>query len=120
MNKLFDLSGKVAVVTGASTGLGSGMTKALAEAGADIVLVDHHERSETAEEVRRIGRRVLSLVGDLSTSEFINRIVSQAMEKFGDIHILSHRASVYRHLLTHLLGNLNNLGYTSDHGREGR
>jgi len=96
VNKLFDLSGKVAVVTGASTGLGSGMTKALAEAGADIVLVDHHERSETAEEVRRIGRRVLSLVGDLSTSEFINRIVSQAMEKFGDIHILVNNAGIIR------------------------
>ena len=45
-NKLFDLTGKTAIVTGASTGLGRQMTRALAAAGANILLVDHQQRTD--------------------------------------------------------------------------
>ena len=51
MTDPFDLSGKAAIVTGASTGLGMGMTLALASAGADVLLVDHVSSEEVAREV---------------------------------------------------------------------
>ena len=54
MNNLFDLSGKTAIVTGASTGLGKGMTLGLANAGADILLVDHVSSEETFNKVKNI------------------------------------------------------------------
>ena len=61
MSKLFDLSGKVGVVTGASTGLGQGMSLGLAEAGADLVLVDYVPSTETEELIKQMGRKTLML-----------------------------------------------------------
>ena len=66
MNDFFDLSGKSAVVTGASTGLGGGMSVALAAAGADILLVDHKRRETIAEQIRAEGRKAVSIAVDLS------------------------------------------------------
>ena len=60
----FSLSGKVAIVTGASTGLGQGMSLALAEAGADIVGVDYVEMPETKEKVEALGRKFLGITAN--------------------------------------------------------
>ena len=54
MNNLFDLSKKVAIVTGTSTGLGQGMALGLAEAGADLVLVDYVPSTETEEMIKKM------------------------------------------------------------------
>ena len=78
MTSLFDLGGKCAVVTGASKGLGRAIALALAEAGADIAGVDRTPEDETAEAVRKLGRRFHVIEADLSTAEPIPGIVEEA------------------------------------------
>lgn len=94
--KLFDLTGKTAIVTGASTGLGEGMSLGLAEAGADIVLVDHRERKETAEKISKLGRKTLSLVADLSEMNSLQMIIDESIKKFGKVDILVNNAGIIR------------------------
>ena len=96
MNNRFDLSGKTAIVTGGSTGLGAGMAVGLAEAGADIVLVDRTGCSETAEQVKAIGRKAISIIADLSTLTPIEMIVRQTLEEFGKVDILVNNAGIIR------------------------
>jgi 2-dehydro-3-deoxy-D-gluconate 5-dehydrogenase len=96
MKGIFDLTGKVAIVTGASTGLGAGMTLGLAEAGADIALVDRVECTETAEKVRAIGKRALTITADLSTIAPVKNIVELAVKEFGKVDILINNAGIIR------------------------
>ena len=96
MQNLFDLSGKVAIITGASTGLGAGMTLGLAGAGADIVLVDHRKREGVVKAVQEMGRRALAINGDLTDSEFIKDVVRKASDKFGQVDILVNNAGTIR------------------------
>ena len=96
MNKLFDLSGKTAIVTGASTGLGRGMTLGLAGAGADMVLVDHVPSEGVAGEVEALGRKAVPITADLMNMEAIGRVVRTAIERFGKIDILVNNAGLIR------------------------
>ncbi|NLG83879.1 MAG: 2-dehydro-3-deoxy-D-gluconate 5-dehydrogenase KduD [Firmicutes bacterium] len=92
----FNLAGKVAIVTGCSTGLGQGMAIALAEAGADIVGVDYVEATETAARVRGLGRRFLEIEADLLSIAPIPGIIEQAVTNFGKIDILVNNAGIIR------------------------
>lgn len=92
----FDLSGKVAVVTGANTGLGQGVAEALAAAGADIVAVGRTPPQETQVAVEKLGRRFHAVSADLSSMEPIERIVAEAVEQFGAIDILVNNAGIIR------------------------
>jgi len=96
MNSPFDLTGKSAIVTGASTGLGKGMTLGLASAGADVLLVDHVSSDSVAQEVRAIGRRAATLVADLMQMSSIDLVVRTAVEQFGKIDILINNAGIIR------------------------
>jgi 2-deoxy-D-gluconate 3-dehydrogenase len=96
MTDLFDLSGRVAVVTGGATGLGAGMAIGLAGAGADLVLVDRKESEETARSVRELGRKAVPLVVDLSTMAGVNAVVAEALKSFGKIDILINNAGIIR------------------------
>jgi len=96
MNNFFDLSGKSAVVTGASTGLGGGMSLALAAAGADILLVDHKRRETTAEQIRAEGRKAVSIAADLSEKGSVDEIIRVALDAFGKIDILINNAGTIR------------------------
>jgi 2-deoxy-D-gluconate 3-dehydrogenase len=96
MNSLFDLTGKTAVVTGASTGLGMGMTLGLASAGADIFLVDHVECEEAACKVRDLGRRAATLTVDLMQMASIAAVTEKAIAEFGKIDILVNNAGIIR------------------------
>jgi 2-deoxy-D-gluconate 3-dehydrogenase len=92
----FDLHGKCAVVTGASKGLGRAIALALAGAGADVVGVDRTPEDETAEEVRRLGRRFHVIQADLSDAACIPEIVAEAGRTHGAVDILVNNAGTIR------------------------
>jgi len=96
MTPLFNLDGKVAVVTGAGTGLGRGMTLALAGAGADLLLVDHVASGAVEEEVRALGRRASSLTIDLALRGSASAVVERAVRDFGRVDILVNNAGIIR------------------------
>ncbi len=93
---LFSLEGKVAIVTGASTGLGQGMALGLAKAGANIVGVDYVEMAETKEQVEALGRKFIGIVANLMTIEPIDPIIEQTVQNFGKLDILVNNAGIIR------------------------
>lgn len=94
---MFNLSGKVAIVTGAARGLGKTMAMALAEAGADIICADVNLKGarETTEEIEKLDRKSLALKVDVSSQNDIERMAEQAAEKFGHIDILVNNAGIH-------------------------
>jgi len=93
---LFDLTGKVAVVTGANTGIGQGLAIALAEAGADVALVGRSAADETAEKIRSAGRRAVLIRANLSTIDPVEEIVGQTVAELGGLDILVNNAGIIR------------------------
>jgi len=93
---LFRLDDRVAIVTGASSGLGVAFAQGLAEAGADVVLgARRAERLEqTAELVRGTGRRALALATDVSDPAACTALVEEAMAEFGRVDILVNNAGI--------------------------
>ena len=91
---LFDLSGRVAVVTGTSRGLGQTFARALARAGADLVLTSRKGAAltEFESEISRLGRRAVSLELDVRDHASIERMVAFAEEALGHIDILVNNA----------------------------
>ncbi len=96
MHDLFDLTGKVALVTGANTGLGQGMATALARAGADIVAAGRSRPAATEEAVRAIGRRFHAITADLESTAPIADVVAASKAAFGRIDILVNNAGTIR------------------------
>ena len=96
MHALFDLIGKVAVVTGAGRGLGRAMAVALAEAGCDIVGVQRSAMAETAEAVSLAGRRFLELRLDVAERATPGKVVDGALGEFGRLDILVNNAGIIR------------------------
>jgi 2-deoxy-D-gluconate 3-dehydrogenase len=96
MTHLFDLTGRVAVVTGANTGIGQGIALALAAAGADIAAVGRSAATETVEKVRALGRKAEIVSADLSTIEPVGRVVDEAVDKLGGLDILVNNAGIIR------------------------
>ncbi len=93
---LFRLDGKVALVTGASSGLGVAFAHALAEAGADVVLgARRTDRLESvADSVRTTGQRVLTVATDVADPDHCQRMVDLAMEEFGRVDVLVNNAGI--------------------------
>jgi 2-deoxy-D-gluconate 3-dehydrogenase len=96
MSGMFDLSGRVAIVTGANTGIGQGIAIALAEAGADVALVGRTPAEETAEEVRRAGRKAAIVHADLSTIAPVQGAVQRTTAELGGVDILVNNAGIIR------------------------
>jgi 2-deoxy-D-gluconate 3-dehydrogenase len=92
----FDLSGRVAIVTGANTGLGQAIAVALAGAGADIALVGRSAMDDTAARIAALGRDSISIHADLSTLEPIEQIVERTIAWRRRIDILVNNAGIIR------------------------
>jgi 2-deoxy-D-gluconate 3-dehydrogenase len=92
----FSLEGKVAIVTGASTGLGQGISLGLASAGANIVGVDYVEMPETEEKVKALGKDFIGITANLLSIEPVQGIIDQAVAKFGKVDILINNAGIIR------------------------
>jgi len=95
LNK-FKLDGKVAIVTGASRGLGQAIAIGLAEAGADLALVDILDMNKTQHEIEKIGHRAKAINADLSSIKSVPLIVQTALDEFGKIDILVNNAGIIR------------------------
>jgi len=91
---LFDLTGQVALVTGTSRGLGQYFARALARAGADLVLTSRKRETlaDFEAEIRSMGRRAVSLELDVRDHAGIQRMAAEAEAAFGQIHILVNNA----------------------------
>src|ERR1700733_12221424 len=99
MSKLFDLSGKVAFVTGGSKGLGKAMARGLAEVGADIVISSRHEaelKSALAEILAGTGRRGQYVVADMTQRSEAEKLAKAALAHFGRVDVLINNAGINR------------------------
>ena len=92
----FELDGKVAIVTGSARGLGQAMANGLAEAGADIALVDILDMKETQKQIEKLGRRCIAIKADLSSKDCVDKIVDATVKKLGAIDILVNNAGIIR------------------------
>ncbi|MDP3907956.1 2-dehydro-3-deoxy-D-gluconate 5-dehydrogenase KduD [Novosphingobium sp.] len=92
----FDLTGKVALVTGANTGIGQAIAVALAGAGADVALAGRSEPAETLDLIAGTGRKALNIRADLSSIEPVGRIVAEVVSGLGRIDILVNNAGIIR------------------------
>ncbi|MGD0231189.1 MAG: SDR family NAD(P)-dependent oxidoreductase, partial [Syntrophorhabdales bacterium] len=94
--KMFELDGKVAVVTGAASGLGRMFAEAMAEAGADVVCADIDTKGmdETVAKVERLGRKATAVLCDVSKEDNCVRLMEKTVETFGRLDILFNNAGV--------------------------
>ena len=96
IKELFDLSGRVAIVTGGSRGLGKEMAEGLAEAGASLMLCARREQwlTPTVDEMRGRGFKVEGMICDVANQEQVQRVVDKTIEAYGKVDILVNNAGV--------------------------
>ncbi|MBM4449072.1 MAG: SDR family NAD(P)-dependent oxidoreductase, partial [Chloroflexi bacterium] len=97
MENLFDLRGKVAIVTGGNGGIGKGIADGLASAGSDIVIFARNEKktAEAAADIKKkYGVKVLGLQVDVGQEASIQNGVKRVLDKFGQVNILVNNAGV--------------------------
>lgn len=92
----FSLSGRVALVTGANTGIGQAIALALAGAGADVACVGRTPAGETVAKIRDLGRRAEIISADLATIEPVQRVVDETLARLGRLDILVNNAGIIR------------------------
>ncbi|MFP3387566.1 2-dehydro-3-deoxy-D-gluconate 5-dehydrogenase KduD [Brevibacillus sp. SIMBA_040] len=94
---MFNLSGQVAVITGATRGLGQAMAVALAEAGADIALVQRNASdTHTKELIEAVGRRCEIILCDLAEMDQVKQVMDQVDRVFGKVDILVNNGGIQR------------------------
>ncbi|NQT47345.1 MAG: SDR family NAD(P)-dependent oxidoreductase, partial [Chloroflexi bacterium] len=94
MSSIFDLTDRVAIVTGAGRGIGKALALGLARSGADVVVAARTtaDIEKTAEEIRALGRRALAVPTDVIESEQITEMVRRTLEEFKRVDILVNNA----------------------------
>ena len=94
MLELLSLDGKTIIVTGGGTGLGRAIVRALARAGADVVIAARRQGpiDEATAEVEQLGRKALAIATDVSDSSQVDRMVGRALEHFGKVDVLINNA----------------------------
>lgn len=93
---MFSLDGKVAMVTGANTGLGQGMALALAEAGADLALVGRTAPEDTIARASALGRKVHAIQADLGKADEVADIVADCVSSLGGLDVLVNNAGIIK------------------------
>ena len=96
MASAFDLTGKVALVTGANTGLGQGLAVGLAAAGADIVAAGRSSPAETEKAVRALGQKFAFVPADFSQPSIAGDVAARAGAAFGPVNILVNNAGTIK------------------------
>jgi NAD(P)-dependent dehydrogenase (short-subunit alcohol dehydrogenase family) len=93
---MFDLTGKVAVVIGGTSGLGKAIALGLANAGADVIASSRSQPhvEEVASQIEAAGRRTLRVTSDVTDRQSLQTLHDQVLEKFGAIHILVYAAGI--------------------------
>ncbi len=93
---LFDLTGKKALVTGGAVGIGRGCAVALAQAGADVAIVDLNEEvaAKTAEEIRSLGRQSIAVPCDVTQKDQVQAMVRRVAETFGRLDVAVNNAGI--------------------------
>lgn len=96
MGNLFDLTGKIAVVTGASSGLGADAALAYAQAGADVALLARRieKLEETKAQIEKTGHKAIAVACDVSNEESVKTAIQKVLDTFGRIDILLNDAGV--------------------------
>jgi 2-deoxy-D-gluconate 3-dehydrogenase len=92
----FDLAGKVAIVTGANTGIGQAIAVALAGAGADIAVVGRSQSDATLHSIRGMGRRAAYIAADLSSTTPLQSVIDRCLAQLGGLHVLVNNAGIIR------------------------
>ncbi|CTP85512.1 2-deoxy-D-gluconate 3-dehydrogenase [Xanthomonas translucens pv. arrhenatheri] len=96
MTNPFSLEGKVALVTGANTGLGQGIALALAQAGADIAAAGIQAPTETEDKVKALGRRFVAIEANLISIQPVQRVLDETLAGLGRLDILVNNAGLIR------------------------
>jgi 2-deoxy-D-gluconate 3-dehydrogenase len=95
--QLFDLTGKTALITGGSKGLGGGIALGLAGAGADVAVVTSNDGSrEVQKQIESLGRKAHTIVANLGDESKLEGVVQEALAKLGHIDILVNNAGIIR------------------------
>lgn len=96
-SKLLDLTGKTAIVTGGTVGIGFGITSRLAEAGANVVLANRNmdEANKAIEELTQKGFHVKAVQTDVSSEEEVKKLINETVTAFGGLDILVNNAGVF-------------------------
>jgi 2-deoxy-D-gluconate 3-dehydrogenase len=95
-NKLFDLTGKVAIVTGGNGGIGLGMARGLADAGATIVIVGRNQPKSAAatEEIKKTGGKAIAIEADVTDRNAVKDVIAGTVREFGRLDILVNNAGI--------------------------
>jgi len=93
--QIFDLQGKVVLVTGGSTGIGAGIAKRFALAGADVAICDLRPATTVCEHIESMGRRAYAVSADISDPVQVNSLFDNVTSRYGVINILINNAGIY-------------------------
>ena len=109
MADMFDLSGKVALVTGASRGIGEAIAKAYAERGADVIVSSRKQPAceEVAEAIRTAGGKARAIACHIGDMEALNALFAEVQSRYGRLDVLVNNAATnpyYGHILDPALG----------------
>jgi 3-oxoacyl-[acyl-carrier protein] reductase len=112
MRGLIDLTGKVALVTGGSRGLGRADCLGLARAGADVAVTDIVDAEKTSTDIRELGRRSAAMQMDVTNRDQVRQVVDRVVKEFGSLDILVNNAGTLDHAA--LLENQNDALWERD------
>lgn len=97
LNDLFGLDGKVAIVTGAGSGIGKRTARYLAAAGASVVIADINgpAAEAVAQDLKQAGTKAIAVTVDVSSEDSIHQLFERTLKEFGELHIMVNNAGIF-------------------------